>query len=364
MPVVYAGLVAAVWPRYHRGMVRLVAVALSLALVACAAPSADDVAPPAPDPITHRIDSYQLAPGAEQTNRCVSWTLGNTETLYVNAVALDSAGGFHHSNWFWVPEDSYPGDDGTWRCSDRNYDEALAAAMGGVLFAQTTQAVDETQAFPPGVVIVIPPRAKIVAGVHLLNASDGPLDTYLDLTLTPIAPADVTVRLAALSLTYEALALPPGRTSSFTVECPLADRFEQIVGGPLDLNVYYALPHYHELGRRIEIVAGGGPRGDVTVFETESAIGEPAGAALSPAFSLRDFRTLRFSCTFDNPRAQTVRWGVGDQEMCVMLAFIDGSLNWGGGVLQRSNPGTPVDDGGVVQFSQPCELYGFPAHQE
>lgn len=343
-------------------MVRAVPVLL-LALAACPGPDGD--APPGPPaPLTHRLDTYQLDPGVEQTNRCVSWTLGNDEPLYVNAVTLDSGGGFHHSNWFWVPEDSYPGPDGTWRCSERNYDEALAAAMGGVLFAQTTQAIDETQAFPPGVVIAIPPRAKVVAGVHLLNASDLPLATYLDLTLTPIAVEDVTVRLAALSLTYEALALPPGRTSSFTVECPLADRFEEIVGGPLDLNVYYALPHYHDLGRRIEIVAGGGPAGDVTVFETASAIGEPAGRALTPAFSLRDFRTVRFSCTFENPRAQTVRWGVGDQEMCVMLTFIDGSLNWGGGVLQRSDPGTPTDDGDVVRFTRPCELYAFPARQE
>jgi hypothetical protein len=211
----------------------------------------------------------------------VSWTLGNDEWLYVNSVRLATGTGFHHSNWFWVPETSYAGADGTWRCSDRGYDEALAAAMGGVLFAQSTQAVDETQAFPEGVVIAIPPHAKVVAGIHLLNASDEPLTTPLSLTLTPIALADVTTRLAALSLTYEAIEIPPNRTASFTVDCPLGQRFLDVIGGPLDLKVYYALPHYHDLGRRIEIVASG-PGGDRTVFETMSAIGEPAGRALTP----------------------------------------------------------------------------------
>lgn len=342
----------------------LVAVAVAVAVAAC---SADDATPSpdaavAPMPLSHLIDTYQLAAGQEIYDECVSWTLGNDEWLYVNSVRLATGTGFHHSNWFWVPETSYAGADGTWRCSDRGYDEALAAAMGGVLFAQSTQAVDETQAFPEGVVIAIPPHAKIVAGIHLLNASDEPLTTPLSLTLTPIALADVTTRLAALSLTYEAIEIPPNRTASFTVDCPLGQRFLDVIGGPLDLKVYYALPHYHDLGRRIEIVASG-PGGDRTVFETMSAIGEPAGRALTPAFDLTGTESLRFSCTFQSDRSSTVRWGVGDQEMCVMLAFIDGQFNWGGGVLHRNNPGTPVDDGSVLRYSQPCELYALPAHQ-
>lgn len=347
--------------RYHRPMVRLSLVVLVAA--ACSSPAAvEPDAAGAPAPLTKRIDTYTVAPGAEVTNRCVSWTLGNDQPLYVNAVTLATGSGFHHSNWFWVPATSYAGPDGSWDCDSRSYDEALAAAMGGVLFAQSTQAIDETQAFPPGVVIVIPPHAKVVAGIHLLNASDQPLNTPLDLTLTPIAAADVTTRLAALSLTYEALEIPPGRTAEFTVDCPLGDRFAEVIGGPLDLKVYYALPHYHDLGRKIEIVAGRAS-GDATVFSTMSAIGEPAGQALTPAFDLTGFDRLRFSCTFQSDRTRTVRWGVGDQEMCVMLAFIDGQFNWGGGVLHRNNPGTPVDDGTTLHYTQPCELYALPAHQ-
>ncbi|MBK9030150.1 MAG: hypothetical protein IPL61_02225 [Myxococcales bacterium] len=337
---------------------------LVVAAAACSSPDAGQPdAAGAPAPLSQRINTFDLAAGQELTNQCVSWTLDNDTPLFINEVNLSTGTGFHHSNWFWVPETSYAGPDGAWRCSDRNYDEALAAAMGGVLFAQTTQAVDETQAFPPGVAIAIPPHAKIVAGVHLLNTSDEALVTPLDLTLTPIAPADVVTRLAALSLTYEALEIPPGRTASFTVDCPLAARFEEVIGGPLDLKVYYALPHYHDLGRKIDIVAGGGPAGDTTVFSTMSAIGEPAGKALTPAFDLTGFQSLRFSCEFTSDRTNTVRWGVGDQEMCVMLAFIDGQFNWGGGVLQRSPVGTPVDDNGVLRYSRPCELYALPAHQ-
>ena len=326
----------------------------TLALVGCAPPEGD------PPPLAHRLGAYQLGPGEEISDRCVSWTLDNDQPIFVNQVGLATGTGFHHSNWFWVPEGSYSGDDGTWRCSDRGYDEALAAAMGGVLFAQSTQSVNEVQAFPPGDVIAIPPRSKIVAGVHLLNASDQPLDTYLDLTLTPIHRDDVVLQLAALSLTYEALELPPGRRSSFTVECDLGATHLDIIGTPLDLSLYYVLPHYHELGRKIELVAGG-PGGDTPIFSTQSAIGEPLGGALSPAFSMAGQDTLRFSCEFDNPGATTVRWGLGDGEMCVVLAFTDSRFNWGGGVL-GSAPGTPIDDGGTVRYQRDCTLVAIPAH--
>jgi hypothetical protein len=338
-------------------------VLMLAAVGACSSPDAIGVdAPATPAPLSHRIDTYPLAAGQEITNRCVSWTLGNDQPLYINAVTLATGSGFHHSNWFWVPGGSYPGPDGSWSCDSRGYDEALAAARGGVVFAQSTQAVDETQAFPPGVVIVIPPHAKVVAGIHLLNAGDQPLTTPLDLTLTPIAAAEVTTRLAALSLTYEALEIPPGRTAEFTVDCPLGDRFREVVGGPLDLKVYDALPNSPARGRRIELGAAGAS-GDATVFSTMSAIGEPAGRALSPAFDLTGFDRLRFTCTFTSDRARTVRWGVGDQEMCVMLTFIDGAFNWGGGVLERDQPGTPIDDGATLHYTQPCALYALPAHQ-
>jgi hypothetical protein len=330
----------------------------SLALAACT--STDPGGGEEPAPLTHRFGPYALAAGEEQYDKCVSWTLGNDEPVFANQVGLATGSGFHHSNWFWVPDTAYAGDDGTWRCSDRGYDEALAAAMGGVLFAQSTQSVSETQAFPPGDVIAIPPHSKIVAGVHLLNASDEPLDTYLDLTLTPIKREDVAVQLAALSLTYEALELPPGRTSSFTVECDLGAKFADVVGRPLDMNLYYVLPHYHALGRSVELVAGG-PAGDRTIFSTHSAIGEPLGGALTPAFSMTGTQTLRFSCTFQNPRTTTVRWGLGDGEMCVVLAFTDSQFNWGGGVLDRM-PGTPVDDGTTVAYQRECTLVAIPAH--
>jgi hypothetical protein len=73
------------------------------------------------------------------------------------------------------------------------------------------------------------------------------------------------------------------------------------------------------------------------------------------------FTKLRFSCDYYNPRSDTVRWGVGDQEMCVFLAFSDSTYNWGGGVVSRDEPGNPVEVGGEMQYSNPCTVFANDA---
>src|SRR5262249_13404304 len=114
-------------------MMRAVRVVVVLLIGACAAD----------DPYTFRFGPYTLAPGDEATGQCVSATLNNDQPLYINQVELTTGPGFHHSNWFWVPEFQYPGPDGTWNCEDRLFNDGLAGEVGGVVFAQSTQVAHE-----------------------------------------------------------------------------------------------------------------------------------------------------------------------------------------------------------------------------
>src|SRR5262249_2855658 len=67
--------------------------------------------------------AYPLDPAEEINGLCQSWTLHNETELWVNAVELETNGGYHHSNWLFAPEGKYPGEDGAWKCSDRGYSE-------------------------------------------------------------------------------------------------------------------------------------------------------------------------------------------------------------------------------------------------
>jgi hypothetical protein len=318
-----------------------------LFVIGCGGPSA------APEPRTFEFGPYTLAAGQELSNQCVSATLDNDEPLYISAVELTTATGFHHSNWFTVPESMFDGPDGTWRCSDSGYDEAIAGIAGGVLFAQSTQAVHEVQQFPAGTAIVVPARSRIVAGTHLLNTGDDPISLGLSLKITPIV--EPPTLLAAMSFVNESISIPAMRKSRMTVDCDIGASHQTAIGRPIDFTFVYALAHYHDLGTGITIEAVKSDGTATTVFETANRVGDTLGGTIDPAFSMEGFARLRFSCDFDNTAGtNTVRWGLGNGEMCVFLAFTDSDKTWGGGVLNRNGVPTIVDHGAFIEHTYEC----------
>ncbi len=317
-----------------------------------------------PHPYTARVlpfGPFEVGPGEEVTSKCVQITLGNVEDLFINSVELETGPGFHHSNWFYVPESTCRGDDGTYDCNDRDFSEPVAAVFGGVLFAQSTQSERETQQFPAGVIVRIPARSKLVTQIHLLNSSETTLHLAPQITLQPIPEADVSIILSAISFQNHALALPPNMESRFTVECDLSQQHQQMLSRAPDFKIYYGLGHYHELGTGLAIEAMTAEGDTVPVFSTENRVGDAMGGPIDPAFDMTGFSKLRFSCEYFNPRQATVRWGVGDQEMCVFLAFSDSPLNWGGGVNTDQEPDNPVQVGNAMHFTNSCTVLASAA---
>lgn len=333
----------------------LLFAAVSIAGAACGGDEPDPNAPR-----TFEFGPFSLAPGQEDTNLCVSVTLDNPEPMFVSAVELATGNGFHHSNWFHVPHETFRGEDGVWPCDSRAFNEPVAAGFGGVLFAQSTQATHEVQAFPAGAAIPIPPYSKIVAGLHLLNGSDTTLDVPLSLTVTPIPREAVTVQLRPLGLENKALALPPHRRSAFAMTCDLAPKHNMQLGRDPDFRIHYVLPHYHGLGTgmRLEAIdAAGNAR---TVFDNEQRVGAGLGGPIDPTFDMTGATALRLTCLYENPRDTAVGFGAGDQEMCVLLGFTDSPNQWGGAVLDPNDPGEGVDEGTLVTFQKGCDVYTLP----
>lgn len=341
---------------------RLSALGLCIVVTGCASAN-DPIASPALTDAAHEhtFPARSLAAGEETTDLCASWSLDNDETLYVNAVELVApAGGFHHSNWVFVPDSGFfEGEDGLWSCEDRGFNEALASTLGGVLFAQSTQSQHETQRFADGVTIVIPPRSRVIGSLHLLNTNASPLDAAVTLGLHTIDEAAVKTKLTGMSFTNEALALPASSRSEFSADCDLGEKHSEELGHAPDFNIYWVLPHYHNLGTGMRIEAFG-ENGSAVVFEGDNPVGDPLGQTLDPPFSMKGYDGLRFSCTYENPRPTNVGYGIGDQEMCVLLAFTDSPFLWGGGVF--GEPVEPVMDDGMPRFAtEDCGVLGYPA---
>lgn len=311
------------------------------------------------EPSTYSFGPYALEPGDEITDNCVSVSLNNDETMFVHEVELTTGPGFHHSNWFWVPENQFAGPDGTWSCNERHYSEAAAGLFGAVVFAQSTQALHEIQSFPAGAAIKIPPHSKLVAGLHLLNTSDETEAPKIELALTRLPAAEVTAELHGFAFQNMTIQLPPQAKSRFTVECDLTKG--TALGGstfdrpPPDFRIYHVLAHYHELGTGMTLEAlRDSDGGAEMMFETKTRIGDGLAAMLDPPFDLTGHSKIRFACEYENPRDVSVGWGVGDQEMCIVFAFTDSPMVWSGGVPYVESPGPGVDNGGVIEFTHDC----------
>jgi hypothetical protein len=304
-------------------------------------------------PIEHDFPDQTVSAGMEQLGNCRSWTLGNAADLWVTGVELTQHESSHHSNWTYVPEGLYAGPDGIWPCASRNYDQLTAAVSGGVLYAQSTQATHETQVFPDGAAIRIPAHSVIVSDIHLLNLTQAPVTGHVSMTIYTIPRAQVQIPLTPFHITYDTLDLPPHTHSRVEMTCNLASGFMQQTGHPLDARLFYALPHTHALGTRVFLSAIGGPLDGQTLLDVQGTPGEARGVAYNTPVDLTGVTSFHFGCEFDNPTADVVHWGFGNQEMCEMLGFMQSPVAFEGRLTMDNPAGM---DGTTALFSGGCNM--------
>jgi hypothetical protein len=307
---------------------------------------------PAPEAmLMHTFPAITLDAGEERLDLCQSWTLDNTDPIYVDSVTLDAGPGWHHSNWMWVPDTQFAGPDGTFPCNDRSFNELTAALNGGgVFFAQSTQSTHEVQSFAPGAAYMIPPHARVIGAIHIFNLQTTPVDTALTFTVHGLPSTDVITLLHGLALDNRNISIAAHSTTMVDMSCNLANTTRT---HRLDQHIYYVLPHYHGLATGFQLFAVGGPHDGELVFGTSTGIGDPLGSAFTVPFDLTDATGLRLQCTYQNPGADTVTWGVyRTDEMCTMLAYVDGPVQFAAASngMVATTTGT---DGSTIETS-PC----------
>jgi hypothetical protein len=305
--------------------------------------------------VTHSFGVETLGP-RQESQPCIQWTLENDQAIYIEAVTLSNDGGFHHSNWFLVPDELYEGPDGFFDCSERGFTELEAAVQGTVLTAQSTQSRYERMELPAGVVIKAPPRHKVIAGGHLLNLADADYSTELRMTLDIVHPREVEIVAAPFRLTYYDLDIPAFTEARFTSTCRLAETYENASGHPIDLRLFYVLPHYHYLGNYFDLTIEGGPRNGESVFRLDGFNAGANGAGFPEPIDLTGAEGFRFTCGYDNWTDKQIGWGIGDQEMCVMLGLADSAVLMDGTAGANQVVGT---DGEILLNESSCSVIGL-----
>ena len=285
------------------------------------------------------VSTMTIASGREDEDTCQSWTLNNPTELWVNSITQHNDGGYHHANWFFVPDSNFTLPDGAWSCGENRFDELSAALEGGYLFALSTQSKEETQTLQPGAAIRIPPYSRIIGASHLLNATDNDITTTMGLAIKTIPTPTVTAKLAPARIQYLDLHLDPTAKSSFTTECRIDQANANLWNNPLTYTLYYTLSHYHSLGMYQQLEILGGPR-DGEVIMRHDGYGNNAGTAIDPPLGRG-------------------RLGIGDQEMCVIALQATTNIGWAGDV-QHGDAMVGVAANGEVRHQGPCTMTAFP----
>jgi hypothetical protein len=182
------------------------------------------------------------------------------------------------------------------------------------------------------------------------------------LAIHTIPPSQVKAKMAPARISYYDLQLDPNTKSSFTTECLIDEAHMKNVGGaPLQYALHYTLSHYHGLGIYTQLEIAGGPR-DGEVIMRHDGYGENFGQAIEPPLELGDIgaRGLRFTCGYSNPRNVPVRWGIGDQEMCVIALQASTNFAFDGAVERGTDQMIGVGPGGEIRHGGPCNLLAFP----
>ncbi|MGB5810650.1 MAG: hypothetical protein WBG86_08980 [Polyangiales bacterium] len=311
--------------------------------------------------LSHTFEALDIESGAEMLDVCQSWTLDNDEPLYVARIEQSNDGAWHHSNWYFVPEELYDGPDGTWPCGERGFTQLGATNAGGVFFAQSTQTFDEAQAFAEGAVVEIPPRSTVVGDIHLLNVSATPLSTAIRFDVETIAEEDVEVKLRPIAFSNEALDIEPRAESRFGMTCNVANQFERVLGEPPNYNIYYVLGHYHDWGNYFRLSFVDEEAGiDETVFEFSGRVGEPLGKVIDPPLHSQGAKSLRFECGYLNDTDRRLEYGFQGQEMCLFLAYMDADIKLG--ALSGVNQPMGQNENGVYMNETKCgAVVGVPA---
>ena len=283
---------------------------------------------------SYTFPSIFVESGTEHDYDCQAVTLNNEETLYVTGVRQTNDGAWHHSNWFYVPEDSY-GEDGTFDCRDTpqgRFDMVSAAVSGGVVFAQSTQNLEETFRFPERSAVVIPPHSKIIGALHLVNIQAGDIDTSITLEFETAEPEDIDVSLQPLSYLIYSLDIPSQQESRWRMSCEMGSTYD-VLGRDDTFGIYYVLGHYHSWGNYFALSYVNEDGSERPIVELESVIGDSLGRVIDPPVFSNGASHMKVTCGYNNTTDTNLTWGNdADKEMCMFLAYVGAPVKvvaWG-----------------------------------
>ncbi|MBM4364451.1 MAG: hypothetical protein FJ104_17365 [Deltaproteobacteria bacterium] len=179
--------------------------------------------------------------------------------------------------------------------------------------------VDEQ--LPAGVAVKLTAGQKLSVNYHWLNTTEVDQITTIALNFHA-TPCDGQAELRQFGFYNQDISVPPNGTWS----TEMAAAFTQ------DVYVSGLFRHTHRFGRDVPIAFAGGPRDGEVIFVSPD-YAEGAAFRFPEPVLFRAGEGLSFTCNFENPTKDTIRFGpTADDEMCMLL-----------GTYWQANPAEPPE---------------------
>lgn len=255
-----------------------------------------------------------LKPG-EEDEFCISWPFPKVlHNNYVYAGRLYTTPGLHHSNLISKPINPTYGPNPYPACNPGASDPFadIGAGIPDVLFANTTQIVgQETLAFPPGMAFPIDIKREMATDIHLLNTSTESVRVEVAYDFFTMPKDELENEVAPFTIQIDQFDIAPHSTQTIATTC---DDY----GG----NIVELMPHTHKYrtkfttslldddGKADRIIDDGpiDTRSEIRVFDAP--------------VSLADKPKIELSCTFANTTTHDIRYGIGQNEMCILFGYL------------------------------------------
>jgi hypothetical protein len=159
---------------------------------------------------------------------------------------------------------------------------------------------------PEGLAMKLQAGSQLLLNLHLFNVTDQPLSGHSGSWIREIDEKDVKTLADGVVAGPVKLSVPPGRSMT-TGTCT----FNR------DGTLFGIMPHMHQLGVAMRVVAHSPARADVVLFDGPYSFDNQVTYPIDMLkFQAGD--TVDITCIYENPTDQTRHWGESTKdEMCV-----------------------------------------------
>lgn len=236
--------------------------------------------------------NWQIPPGREQY-LCGRVTV--PEDTYIHGFFPLSPRGTHHIALTVVSKPNGP--DGVVECDisevgPRNVFGGAVGTGGGIL--------------PDGLAMKLDRGSQIIFNLHLFNVSDAPLSGLSGTRVELTTPDKVKVLADGVAAGPLKLTVPPGRSVQTGV-CTVDH----------DYTVFSVMPHMHQMGAYMRVVAHRAQGGDVVLHDGPFDFDNQLSHKLDP-LDLKKGDSVSIECTYANTTGRTLHFGESsNDEMCI-----------------------------------------------